>query len=414
VGEFGHIVLATKIWRDVVAMLTVATAETFDDARCASLLAEVENLRQALPMQFVDKPGQINLHITMGSGFTYAMIHCFLNCSHIFVHRRRLLHFVTSPDFDLDTFRASPACHDLVDWLFTSCHSTLAMLNALEAGSDKDQILCLPIFMLFSAFIASSTAAYLSLKGLTPPTAVETAAHLVRDGLRFMADGVESWPLTASWNRHLTVMHRVLAAEHNPAAAPSMSAEPTSHHQLVHHQSHEPNSPAVGAVPAASGSVKEETGSNPDDQEQDADVSMDAMDYDQQSSHQQQRQHSVPHPAGSIADSIRGDSEPPVPVPRRPGIATINGGSAGVSTPATVSPPPPQHDTKNSPPDSTTTDEPMAAVVPTNNGVGPSGNDHSKDAPGPGQDMTAAELCAAFERQLLELDDLAAFMGGGV
>ena len=30
------------------------------------------------------------------------------------------------------------------------------------------------------------------------------------------------------------------------------------------------------------------------------------------------------------------------------------------------------------------------------------------------QDMTAPELCAAFERQLLDLDDLAAFMGGGV
>jgi hypothetical protein len=30
------------------------------------------------------------------------------------------------------------------------------------------------------------------------------------------------------------------------------------------------------------------------------------------------------------------------------------------------------------------------------------------------QDMTAPELCAEFERQLLEMDDLAAFMGGGV
>ncbi len=29
-------------------------------------------------------------------------------------------------------------------------------------------------------------------------------------------------------------------------------------------------------------------------------------------------------------------------------------------------------------------------------------------------DITAKELCMAFERQLLELDDLAAFMGGGV
>jgi len=31
-----------------------------------------------------------------------------------------------------------------------------------------------------------------------------------------------------------------------------------------------------------------------------------------------------------------------------------------------------------------------------------------------GQDMTGPELCDVFERQLLEMDDLAAFMGGGV
>lgn len=30
------------------------------------------------------------------------------------------------------------------------------------------------------------------------------------------------------------------------------------------------------------------------------------------------------------------------------------------------------------------------------------------------QDMTALEFCQAFERQLLDLDDLAAFMGGRV
>ncbi len=35
-------------------------------------------------------------------------------------------------------------------------------------------------------------------------------------------------------------------------------------------------------------------------------------------------------------------------------------------------------------------------------------------ANGPEVDMTALELCTAFERQLLELDNLAAFMGGGV
>jgi hypothetical protein len=381
VGEFGHIVLATKIWRDVVSMLTTATPEHFTESQCTGLLADIENLRQALPMQFVDKPGQINLHITMGSGFTYAMIHCLLNCSHIFVHRRRLLHYVTATDFNMDTWRASIQCSEIIDWLFTSCHGTLAMLTALEAGTEKDAILCFPIFMLFSAFIASSTAAYLSLKGLTPPNAVETAAHLVRDGLHFMADGVETWPLTVSWNRHLTVMHRVLANDANPAASTAIT------------QAHQPT--------PGPPSVKDEAGSNPD--------TSDAMDYDQQSNPPTANQ-GLPAAAMSMTDSNRGDSEPPLPIVRRPGIATINGGTGGVSTPASGSPPPYQ-DSKISP-------APPGSVgipsPPAGNGAISTADSVQDVKPVPPQDMTASELCAAFERQLLELDDLAAFMGGGV
>jgi hypothetical protein len=235
--------------------------------------------------------------------------------------------------------------------------------------------------MLFSAFIASSTAAYLSLKGLTPPNAVETAANLVRDGLRFMLDGVESWPLTVSWNRHLTVMHRVLVAEHNPAAgsAPIPAA-------------HDPT--------PAPASVKDD-GSNPD-------MSADAMEYDHTGTPEASARAPLPR-GGSVVNSARGDSEPPIPVPRRPGFAAING-SGGVSTPATVSPPPQQPDVKGSPNESGMDDIPQE---PTNGRAATSEPKNPTPVPA-GQDMTALELCAAFERQLLELDDLAAFMGGGV
>lgn len=231
--------------------------------------------------------------------------------------------------------------------------------------------------MLFSAFTAGATIAYLSLKGLTPPNAVETAAHIVKDGLRFMHDGNENWPLMTSWLRHLTVMQRVL---HNDAAA--MMGGPTGHQPHPH-------------MPSAA--IKDEMSSN-------ADTNPDAMEYDQQNSGVAPGQH--PSEPRSVSGSARGESsEPPISLPRRPGVTTINGGSNHVSTPDAVSPPPagaPQanmqvHEVKRQSPEMV-----QNGMVSVHDGQTTS------------QDMTAPELCEAFERQLLDLDDLAAFMGGGV
>ncbi|OHW98069.1 fungal specific transcription factor domain-containing protein [Colletotrichum incanum] len=379
VGEFGQIVLATRIWRDVVQMLMTTTTETFNDNVCSGLMGEIERLRASLSMQYVDKPGQINLHITMGSGFTYAMLHCMLHCASIFINRRRLLQYVTAPGFNLESWRLTPQCHEIIDRLFTSCHSTIAMLTALEAGFDKEGIICFPIFMLFSSFTASATVAYLSLKGLTPPNAVETAGHIVRDGLHFMQDGVDTWPLISSWLRHLAVMHRVLG---NDAGATSPSVGGTS-------------VPPTTA-PADQASVKDEAASNPD-------TNPDAMDYDQ-ASNAAAPQGPANNLNASVSESGR-DSEPPAPQPRRPGVTTINGGSGGVGTPASASPPPPPPQPQAEVKQSTE----MLPQPPIGNGV-PS----AEPAASVPQDMTASELCSAFERQLLELDDLAAFMGGGV
>ncbi|KAK7415163.1 hypothetical protein QQX98_006107 [Neonectria punicea] len=372
IGEFGYIVLASTIWRDVVAMLTTTTLVTFREEDCSDLITKIEGLRASLPMQFVDKPGQINLHMTMGSGYTFAMLHCLLHCATVFVHRRRLLQEVTAPSFNLETFRLNPRCHDIIDRLFTSCHGIISLLTAVEAGSEKDHIPCFPIFMLFSSFTSSATVAYLSLKGLTPPNAVETAAHIVKDGLRFMNDGTENWPLMGSWLRHLTVMQRVL----NNDAGNTGSIR----HSSI---SHGPSG------------IKDEISSN-------ADTNPDAMDYDQQTN----AGGSVSGQAQprSVSESVREDSEPPTALPRRPGVTTINGGSGGISTP-TVSPPPGSaphsslhsHDAKQQSPD-----------------MGTNGMVATQDGQTTSQDMTAPELCQAFERQLLDLDDLAAFMGGGV
>lgn len=386
VGEFGYIVLASTIWRDVVCMLTATTLQTFREETCQDLIVKIDGLRASLPMQFIDKPGQINLHMTMGSGFTFAMLHCLLHCSNIFVHRRRLLQEVTAPNFNLEGFRMTHKCQDIVDRLFTSCHSIISLLTAVESGSEKDHVTCFPIFMLFSAFTSSATVAYLSLKVLTPHTAVETAGHIVEDGLRFMAEGTENWPLMASWLRHLTVMQRVLNND-----AMQMTASQSRHNSQT-------------------GGVKDEVASN-------ADTSGgDAMDYDHHISSEHPHtsgsgsapppQHGpspvhgpAPPPAAlSVAGSARGESEPPTAIPRRPGITTING-NGGVSTPPT--PGAQQYAPYPS--------EPAKHIPSPENGTVAAAEGQTTS-----QDMTAPELCTVFERQLLEMDDLAAFMGGGV
>ena len=377
VGEFGHIVLAATIWRDVVGMLTRTTLQNFHEEEWNDLTTKIENLRASLPMQFVDKPGQINLHMTMGSGYTFAMLHCLLHCSNIFVHRRRLLQEVTNPTFTLETFRMNPRCHDIIDRLFTSCHAIISLLTAVESGSEKDHVACFPIVMLFSAFTASATVAYLSLKGLAPHTAVETAAHIVEDGLHFMSDGTESWPLMTSWMRHLTVMQRVL----NNDAAAAASTAPPRHNSSSH------------------GAVKDEVSSN-------ADTNADPMDYDTHGAGGSVPPQQPPPPPRSVSDG-RGESEPPISIPRRPGVTTINGNSGGNSTPAAVSPPPGSSANSQYPHYGQEVKQ-QSPDVPTNGSLPP------QEPPATMQDMTAPELCQVFERQLLEMDDLAAFMGGGV
>ncbi|KAL2267862.1 hypothetical protein VTJ83DRAFT_5139 [Remersonia thermophila] len=368
VGEFGHIVLATKAWRNVVEMMTTTTLNTFSEERCLALEQEIDHIRQSLPAHFADKANQINLHITMGSGYTYAMIHCLLNCATIFVNRRRILQIVTDEEFTLDDWRLMSHTHaQMVDRIFAASHSIIQSLLALESGADKDTTSCFPIFMLFSAFTAGSTVAYLTLKGLAPSDVTESATAIVRDSLRFCQDGVDFWHLVVPWHRHLAVMSKVLRE------VTSASRE--------HRESRENSRPAP---PRASPSVKDDAVSQADTNPPDV------MDYDHTG------------PAASNAPTSAGaegrDSEPPVQ--RRPGVTTINGGSAGGSTPIPASPPPSGLAPPKAQSPGAASSTSAAANPPTQSG--------------PDVDMTAMELCAAFERQLLELDDLAAFMGGGV
>ncbi|KAK1759031.1 hypothetical protein QBC47DRAFT_293641 [Echria macrotheca] len=346
VGEFGHIVLATKAWRNVVEMMTTTTLETFSEARCAELESEIDDIRQSLPPHFADKHGQINVHITMGSGYTYAMIHCLLNCGTIFVNRQRILQVTTDENFSIESWNMSSTHAHWVSRILGASHSVIGSLIALEMGADKESILCFPIFMLFAAFTAGSTMAYLALKGLAPANVTESAAGIVSDSMRFCQEGANSWPLVGPWYRHLSVMNKVLRDVNSTSRDLREGSKPNQQ---------------------PSPSIKEDVGSPQD-------TNPDAMDYDQTTA------------TDATARTEGRESEPPVP--RRTGFTTINGGSAGASTPATTSPPPVAKS-----PETSVAEQPAA---------------HSE------VDMTASELCSAFERQLLELDDLAAFMGGGV
>ncbi|KAI1809653.1 hypothetical protein GGS20DRAFT_580514 [Poronia punctata] len=346
VGEFGHIVMATQAWRNVVEMLTTVTPETYSEEQCAQLEAGIEAVRGSLPLHFVDKPGHINLHITMGSGYTYAMLHCLLHCATIMIHRRRLLHFVTAEPFDHESWRIAPHAHlQTVDRVFAASHSIVSLLQALEANADKDYMPTYPLVMLFSCFTACATVAWFSLKGLTPADVNESAEAIVADGMRFLEEGANAYVLAVPWYRHLVVMAKVLSNDDRHASRAAMEHAPAS--------------------------VKDDAASQPDN-------SYEGMDYERHAS-------ANPQDAGE-----RNGTEPP----RKSGFTTINGaGSVGASTPATASPPA----TKQESPAPTSGCPPAEPVAI----AGPS-------------DMTSGELCVAFERQMLELDDLAAFMGGGV
>lgn len=399
IGEFGHIVLATEAWRMVVEMMTTSTLETFSEEQCLILEAKVSQVRAKLPHHFAERNGQMDLHITMGSGLTFAMIHMLLHCATIFIDRRRILQVVTSDGFTMDGWHMSAQSQiQTVEHILDSSHSIISMLTALQRSTEPNMVCCLPIFMLFSGFTAGSTLAYLALKGLAPLQTHDTINTMVDKSLTLLKEGSESWNLVLPWFRHLGVMSRVLQ-EANFGEEPEHIIEDRMQIQ---------RSPSVR-----------------DERRSPSDVQNEHMDYEQTPTHglpiqpttqatlqpiPQEVRASTPQGTSQAAPSAPMDhrsSEPPRPRPA--GVTTINGNSATHVSPAAVSPAPP-------PPENVKGESPEPASNGSNAGGGVSSESvhASKEGDEKADNMTPTELCAAFERQLLELDDLAAFMGGGV
>lgn len=396
IGEFGHIVLATEAWREVVEMMTTSTLETFSEQVCRRLELKVSQVRANLPHHFAERNGQMDLHITMGSGLTFAMIHMLLHCATIFINRRRILQIVTSEGFTMEGWQLlGQSKIESVERILDSSHSIIGMLNALQRATEPTMVCCLPIFMLFSGFTAGSTVAYLALKGLSPLHTHDTINTMVDKCLALMKEGAESWNLVNPWFRHLGVMSRVLQ-DANFAEEPDHISEDRMQIQ---------RSPSMK-----------------DDRMSQSDAPHEQMDYEQTTAHglpMQQTQATLqpipqevrsstpqgtPQPAPSAPMDVR-NSEPPRPRPS--GVTTINGHSAvHSSTTAAPSPPTGPQDVK--------VESPEPASNGSNAGGAMGEPAASKESDEKVDSMTPTELCAAFERQLLELDDLAAFMGGGV
>lgn len=399
IGEFGHIVLATEAWRMVVEMMTTTTTETFSEEQCQVLEAKVAQVRGNLPHHFADRQGQMDLHITMGSGLTFAMIHMLLHCATIFINRRRILQIVTAETFSMEAWRLSAQSQiQTVERILESSHSIISMLTSLQRSTEPTMICCLPIFMLFSGFTAGSTVAYLALKGLSPPHTHDTIHTMVDKCLRLMKEGSDSWHLVLPWHRHLSVMSRVLQdgslaedtervgedtrmqIQRSPSVKDDRMSQADTHNESMDYEQHGTQGATQSELPL----------------HQPPTVPRSASETARQGTPQ-----STPQPAPPAPMDSRGSEPPP---PRRPGVTTINGGSGGHSTPANGSPQEGLQDIK--------VDSPPPASNGSNSG-GISGSVPPKESSGH-VDMTPTELCAAFERQLLELDDLAAFMGGGV
>lgn len=400
IGEFGHIVLATEAWRMVVEMMTTSTLETFSEEQCLILEVKVSQVRANLPHHFAERNNQMDLHITMGSGLTFAMIHMLLHCATIFINRRRILQIVTSDGFNIDAWHmAGQSQLQTVEHILDSSHSIISMLNALQGATEPNMVCCLPIFMLFSGFTAGSTLAYLALKGLSPLHTHDSINTMVDKCLILMKEGADSWNLVAPWFRHLGVMSRVLQ-ETNFGEEPEHIIEDRMQ---------------IQRSPSAK-----------DDRMSQSDVAQnESMDYEQTPAHglplqtttqatlqpiPQEVRASTPQGTSQAGPSVPKDhrsSEPPRPRPA--GVTTINGSSVSHVSPAALlsAAPPPPEDKGESP-------EPASNGSNAGGGVSSESAPASKEGDEKVDNMTPTELCAAFERQLLELDDLAAFMGGGV
>ncbi|CAN8102090.1 unnamed protein product [Discula destructiva] len=398
IGEFGHIVLATEAWRMVVEMMTTSTLETFSEEQCQILEAKVSQVRANLPNHFAERSGQMDLHITMGSGLTFAMIHMLLHCATIFINRRRILQIVASEGFTMDGWHMSAQSQlQTVERILDSSHRIISMLTALQSSTEPNMVCCLPIFMLFSGFTAGSTVAYLALKGLSPLHTHDTINTMVDKCLALMKEGSESWNLVLPWFRHLGVMGRVL--------------EDTKFGEEPEHLSED------RMQTQRSPSIKDERMSQ-------TDAPNEPMDYEQTPTHggpppvsqPQATLQIIPHEVRSSTPQGTSQTAPPAPMnprnsepprPRPAGVTTINGNSLGHATAVAPSPPTGHQDVE--------VDSPEPASNGSNaGGVSSESAAVSKESDEKVDNMTPTELCAAFERQLLELDDLAAFMGGGV
>ncbi|KAI9732792.1 MAG: hypothetical protein M1834_003730 [Cirrosporium novae-zelandiae] len=212
IGEFGHMILIARLWRGVVTWIfEPSPQDNEDESQYQRLLEELYHWHDSLPARLQNRSGQIDLHITMGTGFPFAFIHCVFHCAIIFLHRRRL-HLLgrqsnSTPNNNISSSSRDPWQVQTIDAIFSSASAITSLLTALESPSSQAYIF--PLFTLFSSYTAATTVAYMSIRELIPQ-ARSTSITIVRDNLRILRGMRESWALVEEWYEELGEMIKVL------------------------------------------------------------------------------------------------------------------------------------------------------------------------------------------------------------
>ncbi|KAF2087260.1 hypothetical protein K490DRAFT_22080, partial [Saccharata proteae CBS 121410] len=205
IGEFGHMIRCTVLWRRVVAWVLDSPSDEQDDRTYQQLETELLSWQRSLPSRQQDTPGKIDLHIPLGNGFAFAFTHCVYHCALLFLNRRQLHRIgrrIDSADAEHRNVQHT------IDTMFLSAQRITTLVSTLESANTTNTPILYPIFILFSSFTAASTIAYLSIKQFT--SSLDEAFQIVRENTAVLRQSQDTWPLAERWYAELSNMLQVL------------------------------------------------------------------------------------------------------------------------------------------------------------------------------------------------------------
>ncbi|KAH8883385.1 hypothetical protein GQ53DRAFT_883062 [Thozetella sp. PMI_491] len=205
VGEFGSMIQISSIWNLVATWRFKCSPEDPVEPQLRQLEGALSEWTASLTAQYQDKPGHLDLHVSLGTGFAFGFAHSVYHCALVFLHRERLYAYSQGGD--------SPASGNkirdkAIETIFSSAERIIEIINTLEAMGTEDTVVIFPIFMLYACFTASSAIAYISIRQWT--NARQSSFKIVRESLRILRTMKSTWPLVGEWHAQLSSMVKVL------------------------------------------------------------------------------------------------------------------------------------------------------------------------------------------------------------